>query len=112
MTQEIKKKDRLLYDLLAFRYGDEAQIDVAIEEMAELTKALLKLRRHYRSEKPHGSAYNLIDNIAEEMADVQIMMEQITVMMDKAILNFPTRVAIWREGKLQEQRERMQRVGL
>lgn len=46
-------------------YGQEAQIDVAIEEMAELTQALLHNRRGRES------------NIAEELADVEIMCKQL-----------------------------------
>lgn len=50
-------------------YGANAQEDVAIEEMAELTKALIKNRR-----------YNTLltaDEVREEMADVYIMLIQL-----------------------------------
>lgn len=46
-------------------YGRESQIDVAIEEMAELTQALLHNRRGRES------------NVAEELADVEIMCKQL-----------------------------------
>ena len=51
------------------KYGDESQIDMAIEEMSELTKALLKRRRKIGS----------IDDILEEMADVSIMLDQLEI---------------------------------
>lgn len=54
-------------------YGAYAQVDVAIEEMAELTKALLKLRRT-QSDKARDVA---LDAIREEMADVSIMLSQL-----------------------------------
>lgn len=57
------------------RCGDSAQIDMAIEEMAELTKALLKHRRAKRF-----GQYNMDkarDNVSEEVADVLIMLEQL-----------------------------------
>lgn len=49
-------------------YGKEAQTDMMIEEMSELTKALLKHRRNPTAKT--------LDNIKEEMADVQIMLDQ------------------------------------
>lgn len=54
-------------------YGIEAQVDVAIEEMAELTKALLKLRRA-ESDTAHDVA---VAAIREELADVSIMLSQL-----------------------------------
>ena len=53
-------------------YGANSQIDMAIEEMAELAKALLKLRRG------QGESQNLlIDDVIEEIADVHIMLMQL-----------------------------------
>ena len=49
-------------------YGKEAQTDMMIEEMSELTKALLK---HRRNPSP-----KTIEDIKEETADVQIMLDQ------------------------------------
>lgn len=57
-------------------YGKEAQTDMAIEEMSELSKALLK---HRRSEKS-SEAYDCEStkrNIYEEIADVIIMFTQL-----------------------------------
>jgi len=59
-------------------YGKEAQIDKAIEEMSELTKALLKLRyvqKDYEREIVQ-------DAVSEEMADVEIMMTQLHMIFD------------------------------
>lgn len=47
--------------------GPSMEVDVAIEEMSELTKELVKHRR---------GRMNLL-NIAEEIAHVEIMMEQL-----------------------------------
>lgn len=49
-------------------YGEGCQLDIAIEEMAELTQAISKFKRG----KDH--------NIEEEVADVLIMMQQIQMM--------------------------------
>ena len=48
-------------------FGKNAQVDMMIEEMSELTKALLNERR--------GRA----NNIAEEIADVKIVLEQMEI---------------------------------
>ena len=54
-------------------YGRNTQVDICIEEMSELTKALIKDRRH--------NGINTEDwlNIAEEIADVKIMLEQMEI---------------------------------
>lgn len=49
-------------------YGPEAQTDMMMEEMSELIKALLKHRRN--------PSADTLANIREEMADVQIMLDQ------------------------------------
>ena len=54
-------------------YGSHAQEEMAIEEMSELTKAIVK--RHRAADKP---SYNkAMSGIAEEMADVIIMLTQL-----------------------------------
>lgn len=66
-------------------YGSYAQVDVAIEEMSELTKALLKLRRA-------GSAgwADAKESVFEEMADVVIMLTQLMMIYGgrKAVQQF------------------------
>ena len=52
-------------------YGIHKQSDIAIEEMAELTKAIIKCRRN-----PSSPATG---NLLEEIADVLIMLEQLTI---------------------------------
>ncbi len=54
------------------RYGKDHQIDIAIEEMSELTKALLKDRRYHTEQTKK--------DVTEEMADVFICLEQLTIM--------------------------------
>ncbi|HCA28892.1 MAG TPA: hypothetical protein DEP23_04630 [Ruminococcaceae bacterium] len=54
------------------KYGVQSQCDMCIEEMSELTKALLKLRR--ASTQPEMQKCR--ENIREEIADVQIMIDQ------------------------------------
>ena len=62
-----------VYKQASDKWGEKAQIIVAIEEMAELTQALTKYLR----------TDQLCDNIAEELADVEIMTEQLRLIFDK-----------------------------
>lgn len=59
------KKDKL-YKLALSIYGVELQKQVCIEEMSKLTKELCKMSR----------CKGNIESIAEEIADVEIMIEQ------------------------------------
>lgn len=54
------------------KYGKDAQIKMAIEEMSELTQALCK---DFRGK---GNA----ENIAEEIADVEIMIQQLQIIFN------------------------------
>lgn len=55
------------------KFGADPQIDMAIEEMSELTKALLKNRRARKC----TPSVKTTDNIHEEMEDVRIMLAQL-----------------------------------
>ena len=52
-------------------YGTKAQQDIAIEELAELQKAILKHRRYGSKETEQA--------IIDEIADVEIMLEQLKI---------------------------------
>ena len=56
-------------------YGESVQIIVAVEEMSELQKALCKMLRHKKTgEYTYGELYM---SVIEEIADVEIMLEQL-----------------------------------
>lgn len=78
-------------------FGKISQIDKFIEEASELTKALLKERYKEGSLKPEENIH-----IAEEMADVEIMLEQL-----KIIFNNADRVDGWKESKLERLERRI-----
>ena len=65
---EITEEQRSTLELAVEIYGKENQIDKCIEEMAELTKALLKYR--------HSPSMLSSAHVHEELADVRIMVEQ------------------------------------
>ena len=79
-------------------YGNRPQVDMAIEEMSELTKELLKNRRGEENRSM----------IADEMADVYIMLEQL-----KFIFGVDeTELKVNAEFKLQRLNERLNQVNI
>lgn len=85
---DYQKKHVYVHALSA--YGLTAQVDMLIEEMAELTTALLHDRRGRET------------NIPEEIADVQIMLEQIT-----QFFKLEDAVEIQKDRKLRRLAERL-----
>lgn len=69
-------------------YGEESQLDMAIEEMSELTKAICKYKRAVKERERdicHSTAKDVIfakGDIVEEIADVLIMLEQLMMIFD------------------------------
>ncbi len=69
-----------LYQAVLMKYGDRAQREMAIEECSELIKALCKYDRYFTDVDVDQGILRL--NIIEEMADVEIMLEQLKIMFD------------------------------
>ena len=65
-----------VYLRLIAKYGYAMQQDIAIEEMSELIKAIIKLRRKEIERKVTTLD---VEHIAEEIADVEIMLEQLKI---------------------------------
>lgn len=63
----VNKAYRSFLESAVMHYGADMQEDMAIEEMSELTQAIM----HFRRGRKH--------NIAEEIADVEIMLEQLKI---------------------------------
>lgn len=74
-----------LYQLAIDRWGKKAQLTVAIEELSELTKEICKVKRGMGD----------MNNLAEEIADVEIMCEQL-----RYIFDIDSVVDAWKESKL------------
>lgn len=72
-----EQKEMALYEQAVTQFGAKAQILMAIEEMSELTKALLKSIRN--EDFGHGDHDTILKAIAEERADVSIMLNQLEV---------------------------------
>ena len=75
-----------IYEKAINFYGKIAQIIVSIEEFGELIQALTK----------HLRGFDNAENIAEEIADVEIMLEQL-----KIIYNNESIVGEYKAAKLQ-----------
>lgn len=74
-----------LYQLVIDKWGSKAQLTVAIEELSELIKEICKVKRGLGD----------LTNLAEEVADVEIMCEQL-----RYIFDIDTVVDEWKESKL------------
>ena len=94
MMDEYDKQQ--LYRAAWKHWGAEAQIDMIIEEMAELTQALLKTRRN-------GVVFSAA--VFEEMADVSICFEQL--LMEIEHLEKPKDFYKHKEQKLLRLKERL-----
>lgn len=88
--EELNEKDVLQKAIDT--YGTIPQMDMAIEEMSELTQAISKYKR-----APKNQSINpkIILNIYEEIADVEIMLEQL-----KIIFACDKEVTDWKQKKI------------
>lgn len=65
-------------------FGEDSQIDKAIEEMAELTKALLKYKQAKHGTPGIDKMVEAADSVREEREDVRIMMAQLEILFGDA----------------------------
>ena len=83
------------------KYGNRAQVDMAIEEMSELTKALLKYRRGY-FDATADDLLRMRRNIIEEAADVLITVAQVIMMY-----NYDNEIQVAVDLKVNRLRDRL-----
>lgn len=82
---EQKSRFDKLSEEIADCYGVEKQKNQLIEEMAELTQAIIKLWRFKRGVLHKAiTEKELMDNLIEEMADVKLVLDQLIYLMDAA----------------------------
>ena len=67
-----KRRETILFNKAIAKWGRLAQVDMAIEEMAELTLALCKSKRETKTK-------DWLDNVYDEIADVLIMLDQLRI---------------------------------
>lgn len=75
--QTPEQREMALYEAAVVKFGERAQILMAVEEMSELTKSLLKYVRH--EDFNQGDYDDIIASVEEERADVSIMLNQLDV---------------------------------
>lgn len=73
------------------KWGRISQLDKAIEELSELLQAVCKVKRRGETWPPRGD----IEHLAEEIADVEIMIEQLKEMFTCGFM-----VSRWKDEKL------------
>ena len=89
----LKIKEEILkyeneYKLWLEKWGEIDQIDMLIEEMAELIKALSKYKRLVRFPENHaGRKKEYLDNVKEEIADVSHGIGQMTIHFGEKEIN-------------------------
>ena len=91
---------KLVISQMIIKFGEDSQIDVAVEEMSELIKELIKYKRskiHFR-EKQAASR----EHVVEEISDVVFMLEYLKLIFDVK----PEEVAQIIEQKARGVRER------
>lgn len=85
-------EDSCILELAISKYGQDVQKNVAIEEMSELTKEICKDKR--------GNLNKL--HMAEEIADVEIMISQLKLMYKNENL-----VEVYKSRKMKRLMERI-----
>lgn len=94
VLKEITDRDSAdIYSRAVMHYGEPSRLLLAIEEMSELTKELVKHQRGRQN----------MSAISEEMADVEIMLEQL-----KAVFGNRAAVDIQKAQKLQRLADRLE----
>ena len=86
-----------LYEQVRDKFGVDAQLDVAIEELSELIKEICKRKRGYPN----------INDLAEEIADVEIMVEQLRFIYEFEY-GISDRVDKWKDYKLKRLADKVQ----
>lgn len=79
MREMTSEREARILEAAVEHYGADRQEDVLIEEMSELMKALLKLRRAALACMDEETLEHLEGHVEEEMADVQIMLNQMVL---------------------------------
>lgn len=76
-----------IYKRVVDSFGRDPQDDMMVEEMLELALAILKLRRSERHSNDtiewHNNHHEIKMNLIEEIADVQLMLNQMKYLHDK-----------------------------
>lgn len=79
--------------------GMNKQLDIAIEELSELIQAICKIKRR---DSLSNESFAVKGNLAEEMADVEIVLAELKLMFDNE-----DNVKEWKDYKLDRLEKRL-----
>lgn len=65
------------------KWGETAQLDQMVEEMAELTLAISKYKRQFNDSLLDYQKSGVMENLYTEIADVKLMIEEMEYMFGK-----------------------------
>lgn len=81
-----------IYEQAISEWGIDAQLDMCIEECAELIQAISKIKRikYLKHNNPDKImiTQKRVDNLKEELADVQLMVNQLATMYDFSLESY------------------------
>ena len=75
--------ERNIYQDAIDKWGETAQLDQMIEEMAELTLAISKYKRQFNDSLLDYQKVGVMENLYTEIADVKLMIEEMEFMFGK-----------------------------
>jgi hypothetical protein len=78
-----------LLEQIIQKYGETNQLNIVKEEASELIKSIIKLERAQQTQEDIESC---IDSVAEEEADMRIMLDQLDIIMIKRDPGYRNRV--------------------
>lgn len=76
----MEEKETNIYQQTIDKWGETAQLDQMIEEMAELTLAISKYKRQFNDSLLDYQKVGVMENLYIEIADVKMMIEQMEYM--------------------------------
>ena len=88
-----------LLDRVITANGMNKQLDIAIEELSELIQAICKIKRR---DSLSNESFAVKGNLAEEMADVEIVLAELKLMFDNE-----DNVKEWKDYKLDRLEKRL-----
>ena len=80
MEKNMEEKETNIYQQTIDKWGETAQLDQMMEEMAELTLAISKYKRQFNDSLLDYQKVGVMENLYVEIADVKMMIEQMEYM--------------------------------
>ena len=89
---------KTIYERAVEKWGIASQLDMVVEECAELIKAVIKAKRHINGNSPL--------EVAEEIADVEVMIKQLECIFEGSIAGSP----FYRDYIEHRKKEKLKRI--